>query len=228
MSALDAHNTYPGGWILAQSFPKLVELRLKTVHEFAVVGDDDVFVVLGGGGAGPIVAAGEEKVVVGDSELVVHVCGGAVEATADAGVAEVIEIGAEVFGFVVIRDDANANLAGVGFFEFFDDAIVSDGENADVEGLAGFANESSDAVKAVFAGAEVGAGFDLVFAGVEELNDSLQPVERGDLTELVNGVIGQTESELSGFGLPDFVASNFGEMDFEILLFRSTEGKVLK
>ena len=129
---------------------------------------------------------------------------------------------------LVIRDDANTNFAGVGFFEFFDDAIVSDGENADVEGLAGFANESSDAVKAVFAGAEVGAGFDLVFAGVEELNDSLQPVERGDLTKLVNGVIGQTESELSGFGLPDFVASNFGEMDFEILLFRSTEGKVLK
>ena len=48
------------------------------------------------------------------------------------------------------------------------------------------------------------------------------------MAELVNGVIGQTKSELSGFGLPDFVASNFGEMDLEILLFRSTEGKVLK
>ncbi len=51
--------------------------------EFWVVGDDDVLVVDGGGGAGPVVATGEEVAVVGDSELVMHVGVGSIEAAFD-------------------------------------------------------------------------------------------------------------------------------------------------
>ena len=118
---------------------------METVHEFAVVGDDDVFVVFGGGGASPVVAAGEEKVVVGESEFVVHVRVGAVEAAVDSKATEVIEVGSEIFRFVVIGNDANADLAGVGFFEPSDNAVIGEGENADVEGLAGFADEATTA-----------------------------------------------------------------------------------
>jgi len=214
--------------ILAQPLPKLVELRLKTVHEFTVVGDDNIFVVLGGGGACPVVTAGEEKIVVGDSELVVHVCGGAVETAVNASASEVVEVGAEVLGFVVIGNDANADLTGVGFFEFLGNTVISDGEDTDVERLACFADETADAMKAIFAGAEVGARLNFVFFGVEEFNDVLKPVECGDLAELADCVVGQTKSELPGLGQPDGIASDFGEMDFESLPLGPAEGKVLK
>ena len=45
----------------------------KASHESWIIGNYDVFVVFGGGRAGPIVAAGEEKILVGDGKFVVHV-----------------------------------------------------------------------------------------------------------------------------------------------------------
>lgn len=69
------------------------------------------------------------------------------------------------------------------FDDFFYDAIIGDGEYADVEGVLGFRNESTDTVQAVFAGAEVSVGFDFIFTCVDELDDSLEPLHGCDFTD---------------------------------------------
>lgn len=60
---------------------------------------------------------------------------------------------------------------------------------------------AADTVKAVVAGAEVSARFDFVFTRVEEFDDPLEPVHRGDMAEFIDGAMGEFENELPGFGL---------------------------
>ena len=213
---------------MAEMVPQGVELVGEFFDEFWVVGDDDVFVVDHGGGAGPVVAAGEEVAVVGDREFVVHVGLGAVESTFDSHAEEAVKVGAVVFGFVVVRDDADVDLAVDGLGEDFDNAVVGDGEDADVEGLLSFVDEAADAVEAVVARAEVGVGLDFVFARVEELDDALEPVHSGDLAELLNALVGKLKGELAGLGLGGGVTGEFCDVDLELLLFRSTEGVVFE
>ena len=55
---------------MAEMIPHRGELVGEFFDEFWVVGDDDVFVVDHGGGAGPVVAAGEELLAVGEGEFV--------------------------------------------------------------------------------------------------------------------------------------------------------------
>ncbi len=193
-----------------------------------MVGDDDVLVVDHGGGAGPVVAAGEELLAVGEGEFVVHVGGGAVEAAFDAHAEEAVEVGAVVLGFVVVRDDADVDLAIDGIGEGGDDAVIGDGEDADVEGAVGFLDEAADAVKAVVAGAEVGAGLDFVFAGVEEFDDALEPVHGGDLAEFGYALVGELEGELADLGQGNGVPGELGDVGFELLLFGSAEGEVFE
>lgn len=157
-----------------------------------------------------------------------HVSGGAVESAVDTSPDEVIEVGAEVHRFVVIGDDADGHAALLSFFEFPHDTVVGDGEDAEVEGLLGFANESLNSVQAIVAGAEVGRGFDLVFAGVEEFDDSLEPIERGDLAELIDSTLRQFKGQLAGFGLLDGIPLDFGEVGFEFLFFGTAEGEVFE
>ena len=193
-----------------------------------MVGDDDVFVVDHGGGAGPVVAAGEEVLAVGEGKFVVHVGFGAVEAAFDSHAEEAVEVGAVVLGFVVVGDNADVDVAVDGFGEGGDDAVIGDGEDADVEGALGLGDEAADAVEAVVAGAEVGAGVDFVFAGVEEFDDVLEPVEGGDLAEFGDGVVGEFEGELACFGLGDGVGDEGGEVGFEVLFFGAAEGEVFE
>ena len=63
------------------NFPKFPG---KASHESWIIGNYDVFVVFGGGRAGPIVAAGEEKILIGNGKFVVHVGGGPVEPAVDS------------------------------------------------------------------------------------------------------------------------------------------------
>ena len=85
---------------------------------------------------GEVVMLGEEEVGVGDGELVVHVGGRAVVADVDADALDVFEIGPEVFGFEIVGDDADRNPALQRLLEFLDDAVIGDGEDADLESLA--------------------------------------------------------------------------------------------
>ena len=193
-----------------------------------MVGDDDVFVVDHGGGAGPVVAAGEEVAVVGEGEFVVHVGVGAVETAFDSHAKEAVEVGALVFGFVVVGDDADFDFSVEGIGEGGDDAVIGDGEDADVEGLSSFLDEAADAVEAVVARAEVGARFDFVFAGVEEFDDALEPIHGGDLTEFLDALVGELEGKLAGLGLGDGISGELGELGLEFLLFGSAEGEVFE
>lgn len=194
--------------------PHFFKFSSKGPYDFGVVGHDDVLVVLGGGGTGPVVAAAEQEIVVGDGELVVHVGGGAIKATIDSCADEVVEVGSQIHGFVVVRDDADGNAPAQGLFKSPNYAIISDGEDADIQGLLTFPNESPDAVEAIIARTKVGGGLDFVLARVDEFDHALQPIERGDLAELVDGTLCQVEGELPGFGLLGVVAADPGEVGF--------------
>ena len=60
--------------------------------EFGLIGDDNVFLVFGRGGAGPVIAASEEEVIIGDGEFVMHVGIGEIVTTGDPHLRKSIEV----------------------------------------------------------------------------------------------------------------------------------------
>ena len=214
--------------LLIKLAPHFFEFSGKAPDETGIIGDDDVFVVLGCCRPCPIVAAGEEEVIVRNGKFVVHVGGGPIQAAIDSGLGEVCQIRAQVHRFIVIGDDADPDSTGKGFFQSAHDPVVSDCKNADVQRLAAFSNEPADSVKAIFPRAEKRGSFDLVFTCVEEFDHSLEPVEGGDLPELIDGSLRQFKGELPGLGLLGCVSCNFRKVDFEFLSFGPAEREVFE
>ena len=114
------------------------------------------------------------------------------------------------------------------FREFFHDAVIRDGEDTDVEGLLRFTDETPDTVEAVIARAEVRAALDLIFSGVEELDDALEPVHGADLADFFHLSRGDAEGELPSLGLLSGVVGDGREVSLEFFTLSAAEREVFE
>lgn len=117
-----------------------------------------VFFVLFGGSASPVIAAIEEQSVIEDGEFVMHVVLGSVDSQPDAALSQPVCVGAEVGGFVVVGNDADFDAAAMGFNDAGGEAIVCDGEHADIECFADGCDQFTNFSGAVLLWAEPCAG----------------------------------------------------------------------
>lgn len=194
------------GFASFQSVPEAIEFGLEGGDQGGIGGGDEVFGVFAGGAAGPVVAAVEEIALVEEGELVVHVRGAAVGTDWDSVVGEFVDVGAEIAGLVVVGEDADRGTPEVGLDDGLGDAVVGDGEDADVGRLAGLVESVNDFSPAGVAGAEasdgagrrgrgrVGGG-----EGVEQAKEFLEPVED-------EGIVWGGTGEVEGSGSPEGAA----------------------
>jgi hypothetical protein len=116
----------------------------------------------------------------------------------------------------------------LGFFQPSNNAVVCNGENANIEGSATFANQLADPVEAVVSRAKKCGSLSFIFLRVEQFDESLKPVESGDLPKFIDGFLRQFESKLSSFGLFDGIPCDVLKVFFKALFLGSTQGEIFE
>jgi len=109
------------------------------------VGDDHVFRVACDRLDRPVEGAVEERGLVDDAELVVHVGGGLVRAEGDPRRLQRRDVAPSVEGLCRVRDHPHLDAAAVGLKDAAGDEVARDGEHADVDGAAGALQEGAEA-----------------------------------------------------------------------------------
>ncbi|MDA7894442.1 hypothetical protein N9A98_02700, partial [Akkermansiaceae bacterium] len=86
-------------------------------------------------------------------------------------------------------DDSDFYSACLGFFQPSYDAVVCNGENANIEGSATFANQLADPVEAVVSRAKKCGSLSFIFLRVEQFDESLPLLTKKNLMtkQLISG-----------------------------------------
>jgi hypothetical protein len=148
----DAHAHHRS--VRRELFPQPVELVLKLRPQSSVVDDDEILFVAGCRRSSPIVAAGQQSFAIEYCKLVMHVVPRSVDADIDASTSKTLDVGSSVERFVIVSDDSHRDFATVSVQDRRRDSIISDREDADVDGVPRRFQQTRNPLPAMIAGAE--------------------------------------------------------------------------
>ncbi len=92
--------------ILFESLPKLFIIFSELSNKSFVFNDDQVFIVVSNSRDSPVERTGDDKLVIDDDILVVHVSLGVVSSGGDSFFSETVDISSDVVSAFIIADDS--------------------------------------------------------------------------------------------------------------------------
>jgi len=93
--------------------------------------------VMQGGTPRPVIAAGQDGLVVDQGKFMMHVVRRRIGTDVDPGISHARNVGTEVEGFVIVGDDFEGYALSVFVQDDLGDMVVADGEDADLDDIAG-------------------------------------------------------------------------------------------